>query len=441
MTPIEIQDADGKPLRSGRRRKRSGRGVRRRRASIALVVIAAIAVVLGVGFQIFHGAFHNGPSTSVDERLAVADAERIDTTDAPGARTARTVYPYSIVPGGVYNAEEAKKAVANDPVVAEHYRDFALDVMHVERVTRPRAVYLSYRLGNQVYWTKRPVRLEPGELLLTDGREAVRARCGNRVSDSAQFPVAEREPAAEAFDQPAPIVVPEEPSLQGFIRLDDLAPLSGLDVPGEPRLAAVSGLGLVSATPAGLMGMLGLSERPGSDDAFFFPADGAVGGFGRLPTSTAADHFFSAGLDAPFADSFDGGGPGPGPGDGDRDALVQSGGGELHTPIPDLGTELRAASFVELTGSDISTIGGDEPVVRDGSGPSDGPASGPKFPADTSGGPNNPGGPPPGVIAPSDVGDGVEDVAAVPEPGTLLLVGSALAGAAIFRRRARSGRP
>ena len=47
------------------------------------------------------------------------------------ARTARTVYPYSIVPGGVYNAEEAKKAVARDPVVAEHFRDFALDVMHV----------------------------------------------------------------------------------------------------------------------------------------------------------------------------------------------------------------------------------------------------------------------------------------------------------------------
>jgi hypothetical protein len=322
MTPIEVQNADGTPVRGGRRRKRSGRGrrARRRRASIALVVVAAIAVVLGVGFQIFHTAFQNGPSVSVDERLAVAESNSVGT-NAPGARTARTIYPYSIVPGGVYNAEEAKKAVANDPVVAEHYRDFALDLMHVERVTRPRSVYLSYRLGNQVYWTKRPVTLQPGELLLTDGKEAVRARCGNRVSDSARFPIAEREPAVEAFDQPAPIVVPEEPRIQGFIRLNDLAPLSGLDIPGEPRLAGVSNVGPVSDTPSGLKGMLGLLGRPGGDDFFFPPADRVLGGFGRLRGSSAGQNLFNAGVDGPFADSSDGGDPR----DGDGDALVQGG--------------------------------------------------------------------------------------------------------------------
>ena len=149
----------------------------------------------------------------------------------------------------MYNAEEAKKAVAGDPVVAEHYRDFALDVMHVERVTSPRAVYLSYRIGNQVYWTKRPVTLQPGELLLTDGKEAVRARCGNRVSDSARFPVCGTRAGRGSLRSTRADCGARRSPVQGSIRLNDLAPLSGLDIPGEPRLAAVVGPQPASETP------------------------------------------------------------------------------------------------------------------------------------------------------------------------------------------------
>jgi hypothetical protein len=195
----------------------------------------------------------------------------------------------------------------------------------------------------------------------------------------------------------------------------------------------VSNVGPVSETPSGLKGMLGLLGRPGGDDFFFPPADRVLGGFGRLRGSSAGQNLFNAGVDGPFADSSDGGDPR----DADGDALVQGGGGELHAPIPDFDGELRVASFVELAGSNISPIGGDDPVVKGINGPADGPGDSKGGP----GGPSGPGGLPPGIDDPSDVRDGVEDIAAVPEPGTLLLLGSALAGAALLRRRASSGRP
>ncbi len=56
-------------------------------------------------------------------------------------------------------------------------------------------VYLSYRKGGSVFWTRKPVDLPPGETLLTDGVLYARARCGNQVSEYPQEPVAEVEPA------------------------------------------------------------------------------------------------------------------------------------------------------------------------------------------------------------------------------------------------------
>jgi len=65
-------------------------------------------------------------------------------------------------------------------------------------------VFLSYRVGDAVYWTSRPVRLPHGETLLTDGINYARARCGNRISETPRTPVNDTEPAPEALDTPQP---------------------------------------------------------------------------------------------------------------------------------------------------------------------------------------------------------------------------------------------
>src|SRR5215467_132697 len=53
------------------------------------------------------------------------------------------------------------------------------------------------------YWTRRPMRIPNGEVLLTDGRLYARARCGNRISETPLGPAIlppEAEPTQAAFD-------------------------------------------------------------------------------------------------------------------------------------------------------------------------------------------------------------------------------------------------
>jgi len=112
----------------------------------------------------------------------------------------RAVFAYSIIPGGVESMQELWRAVTMDPVVARHYSDF--DLARVRRVTlrAPRSMYVSYRIGNDVFWTKRKVTLPKGETMLTDGRAMARTRCGNRVSALPSKPNALVEPTAEELN-------------------------------------------------------------------------------------------------------------------------------------------------------------------------------------------------------------------------------------------------
>jgi hypothetical protein len=118
----------------------------------------------------------------------------------------RPVYPYSVIPGGVESGHELKYAVFHDSVVANHYADFDLASARVVRLDRNRAVYVSYRLGDRVYWTKKTLNLLKGESLITDGVHEARTRCGNRVSETPVGPVSPLEPSPRAMATP---VVPE----------------------------------------------------------------------------------------------------------------------------------------------------------------------------------------------------------------------------------------
>jgi hypothetical protein len=112
------------------------------------------------------------------------------------------IYPYSVVPGGVRTPAELKAVSEHDPAVREHYSRFDFSKARVVTVYQPRLVYLSYRVGDKIYWTTKKVSLHKGEQLITDGTITARARCGNRVASLPQKYGFSREPSAAMFDQP-----------------------------------------------------------------------------------------------------------------------------------------------------------------------------------------------------------------------------------------------
>jgi len=96
-------------------------------------------------------------------------------------RAARQMFPFSVIPGGVLDTREVADSMSKDAVVREHYHDLQPERMWFTRVDKPMLAYVSYRKGSTVHWTTHPVTIPANELLLTDGKNLVRARCGNRL--------------------------------------------------------------------------------------------------------------------------------------------------------------------------------------------------------------------------------------------------------------------
>ena len=119
------------------------------------------------------------------------------------------VYPYSVIPGGVKDPNDLHYAALRDYVVRRHYARFDFSNARLMRATQAREVYLSYRIRDTVFWTRRKIRLQLGELLLTDGKITARARCGNQISDTAKPEVSSEEPDEDILDQPVAALEPD----------------------------------------------------------------------------------------------------------------------------------------------------------------------------------------------------------------------------------------
>lgn len=189
------------------RRRRTGRHRRNRRIRRGLavaVVIVFAASVSGLALKYLSPSLfraRSGAPTLEQAELNRNGSAAFNQILSP-AGPSRPVYPYSVVAGGVEDARELKWMAEHDPVVAAHYAGFDYARARVVRLTLARTVYLSYRIGNRIYWTSHRVKLRKGEKLITDGRMTARSRCANRVEEKAQQEASPAEPTAEAFDQP-----------------------------------------------------------------------------------------------------------------------------------------------------------------------------------------------------------------------------------------------
>jgi hypothetical protein len=99
----------------------------------------------------------------------------------------------------VKDVDDLRYKALRDYVVRRHYAHFDYSHARLVQAREAREVYLSYRIRDSVFWTRRKIRLRLGEMLLTDGKITARARCGNQISDTAKPDVSEEEPAEDVF--------------------------------------------------------------------------------------------------------------------------------------------------------------------------------------------------------------------------------------------------
>jgi hypothetical protein len=181
------------------------RSAYRRRNTISLRLQKRMAVAVFAGLAAGVSVLALMPSGRM-ERVP-ADSQALPPLAKPQTLTAaetrakpRRIFPYSIVPGGVASKGDLLHMVKTDEVVKRHYAGFAVDKATAETVTKPRAVYVSYRKGDQVYWTANKVMLREGETVLSDGNNLIRGRCGNRISDKPRLPVEQKGPSETELD-------------------------------------------------------------------------------------------------------------------------------------------------------------------------------------------------------------------------------------------------
>jgi hypothetical protein len=390
------------------------KSVRHRVIAVATLLLALM--VTGAFFMKSEGAWSPQPEQAA--LVAVAQAVEVVATSARPTADCR----YGIVPGGVYSRDDVRAAVERDGVVADHYSIVNIGALREEHAAQGRRVFVSYRVGDSVYWSRDQVALDPGEVILTDGRREIRARCGNLISDGASLLAQLRAPGyLPAFNNPG--------------RDETAGSSSNAAAGGDPARSSAIGLPALDANP----GPVGGTPNPTTPVGFVVPGQGGAGSGSPGGTGGA-----TAG--SGIAVGGNGGGSG--------EAIVP-GNAE---GVADNGRSDGDGNSGDGNSGDGNGEGGNSSpgagIGPDGSGPSDGggsssptsdPAQGPgtENPGET--GTGNPGGPgtntpesdKPGWVLVAQT-DGYRDApVGVPEPTTLSLFAIGIGTAALTGRRKR----
>lgn len=258
------------------RRRRTRRHRRNRQVRRILLIVFCLGLAIGFAFVApqFLSRSHASSSLRIDRQSIEASRDLLLRVQEESLRQMekRPVYPYSVVPGGVQDGRELKWAAEHDPVVAAHYRGFDYDHARVVRLVLARTVYVSYRIGNKVYWTRHRVTLRKGETVITDGKITARSRCANRVEELPQQATSSSEPPVAKFEEPvhpstgtavANPPVPFESALNSRPGVPGLGPAPPLTVydpfGGEPW---------TPIAPPPLPGVCGIGKKPTSAEAY-----------------------------------------------------------------------------------------------------------------------------------------------------------------------------
>lgn len=265
---VLLNDPEIRKIETVVRRRRTRRHRRNRQVRRALLIVFCAGLAIGFAFVApqVRSRFHASRSVRPERRAVEVNQGTLLRAEQEYLRQmeGRPVYPYSVVPGGVRDAGELKWAAQHDPVVAAHYAGFDYDHAMVVQLVLARTVYISYRIGNKIYWTRRRVKLRKGETLITDGKITARTRCANRVEEVPQQATSSSEPPVVQFDEP------KYPIAGTALAIPPVPFQSSLNRPG-PGLGPAPPLGfyypietgtLIYISPPPLPGVCGVGKKP-----------------------------------------------------------------------------------------------------------------------------------------------------------------------------------
>jgi hypothetical protein len=198
------------------KRVRRSRRARRRAASrlltwAGILLLAAAAITMFHPWTLARSVSWPSPERAKASQPVAGRGLRVVAED-PAAASAPS-HPYSVIPGGIRSEKQLAMVLASDPLVAKHYAGFDLAKFHFIRLRQGREAYVSYRLGDMIFWTSRKIPLFAGEMLVTDGTHLARARCGNRVSAVPLQPTSAFQPSDLALATPIIHLTPVSPKM------------------------------------------------------------------------------------------------------------------------------------------------------------------------------------------------------------------------------------
>jgi len=183
-----------------------------------LALIGICGVAGAVGINLFH--HYGSPLSAITKHVVTPISEA-----PPEARALRLKYPYSVIPGGVFSAAELRSMRDRDEVVHEHYLGFDIPSIHLVSLTADRYQYVSFRLHDRIFWTKKRLLVPKGEVLITDGTNYARTRCGNRLSNVPMSPTTPIQPPARLLS------FPDLPSKMPQLELASAPPVATVPAP------------------------------------------------------------------------------------------------------------------------------------------------------------------------------------------------------------------
>jgi hypothetical protein len=106
----------------------------------------------------------------------------------------------------IHSVADFQRTVRNDPVLSRHFSGFDWDAAKLGYQDKAIWTFVSYRRGDDINRTTRPVRLAKGDQYITDGSRTLRTFCCNDyvIAPPAAKEAAVESAAAERVDGPTP---------------------------------------------------------------------------------------------------------------------------------------------------------------------------------------------------------------------------------------------